>query len=145
MNKVNLKYLLYCLAVSIALYLFINMFMLINSSKVQAFSIVRPMEIKQVSTNQISNTPPASFNYELAAVRLGESNTSVIVKKGGKEYVESYKILLPELVFKSVNDSINNSVPTRIGIKKGHCDININRRPSDNNGNFFVSFLCIRF
>ena len=56
MNKINLKYLIYLLAVSIALYLFINMYMLINSSKTEAFSIIRPMEMKQVSTNQISFT-----------------------------------------------------------------------------------------
>ena len=94
MNKINLKYLLYLTAASISLYLFINMLMLVKSSKIQAFSIVRPMEIKQVSTNQISDTPPASFNYELAAVRLGDINTSVIVKKGGKEYVVQINELL---------------------------------------------------
>ena len=79
MNKINLKYLIYLLAVSIALYLFINMYMLINSSKTEAFSIIRPMEMKQVSTNQISNTPPTSFNYELAAVRLGDINTLSLI------------------------------------------------------------------
>ena len=107
MNKVNLKYLLYLLAVSIALYLFINMYMLINSTKTEAFSIVRPMEIKQVSTNQVSNTPPTSFNYELAAVRLGDINTSVIVKKGGKEYVVQLNELL-ENKYKLVK--VNNDI-----------------------------------
>lgn len=75
-----------------------------------------------------------SVSHTHAGPALGDG----VWLEGGKEYVESYKILLPELVFKSVNDSINNSVRTRIGIKKGHCDININRRPSDNNGNFFT-------
>ena len=107
MNKIHLKYLIYLLAVSIALYLFINMYMLINSSKTEAFSIIRPMEMKQVSTNQISNTPPTSFNYELAAVRLGDINTSVIVKKGGKEYVVQLNELL-ENKYKLVE--VNNDI-----------------------------------
>ena len=55
----------------------------------------------------MSKPPPASVNYELAGVRLGESNTSVIVKKGGKEYVVQLNELL-ENKYKLVK--VNNDI-----------------------------------
>ena len=57
---------------------------------------------------------------------------------GGKEYIEPYRRILPELIFRSVNDSMNDPVPSRIGIKEGFCDININRRPADHTGKLFT-------
>ena len=85
MNKVNLKYVFYFSVISLSVYLLVNTLILNSSNKVEDFSIIRPINIQNTSLqNNISNTPPSSFNYELSAVRLGDENTSVIVKKVAK-------------------------------------------------------------
>ena len=95
MNKVNLKYVFYFSVISLSVYLLVNTLILNSSNKVEDFSIIRPINIQNTSLqNNISNTPPSSFNYELSAVRLGDENTSVIVKKSGKEYVVQINELL---------------------------------------------------
>lgn len=95
MNKVNLKYVFYFSVISLSVYLLISTLILNSSNKVEDFSIIRPINIQNTSLqNNISNTPPSSFNYELSAVRLGDENTSVIVKKSGKEYVVQINELL---------------------------------------------------
>ena len=95
MNKLNLKYVFYFLLISLSVYLLVNTLILNNSSKIEDFSVIRPINIQKTTMqSDISNTPPASFNYELSAVRLGDENTSVIVKKGGKEYVVQIDELL---------------------------------------------------
>tara|TARA_B100001057_G_scaffold87716_1_gene83655 strand:- start:103 stop:486 length:384 start_codon:yes stop_codon:yes gene_type:complete len=95
MNKVNLKYVFYFSVISLSVYLLVNTLILNSSNKVEYFSIIRPINIQNTSLqNNISNTPPSSFNYELSAVRLGDENTSVIVKKSGKEYVVQINELL---------------------------------------------------
>ena len=95
MNKVNLKYVFYFSVISLSVYLLVNTLILNSSNKVEDFSIIRPINIQNTSLqNDISNTPPLSFNYELSAVRLGDENTSVIVKKSGKEYVVQINELL---------------------------------------------------
>ena len=95
MNKVNLKYVFYFLVISLSAYLLVNTLVLNSSNKIEDFSVIRPINVQNTTIrNDISNTPPASFNYELSAVRLGDENTSVIVKKGGKEYVVQINELL---------------------------------------------------
>ena len=95
MNKLNLKYVFYFLLISLSVYLLVNTLILNNSNKIEDFSVIRPINIQKTTMqSDISNTPPASFNYELSAVRLGDENTSVIVKKGGKEYVVQIDELL---------------------------------------------------
>ena len=95
MNKVNLKYVFYFSVISLSVYLLVNTLILNSSNKVEDFSIIRPINIQNTSLqNNISNTPPSSFNYELSAVRLGDENTSVIVKKSGREYVVQINELL---------------------------------------------------
>lgn len=95
MNKVNLKYVFYFSVISLSVYLLVNTLILNSSNKVEDFSIIRPINIQNTSLqNNISNTPPSSFNYELSAVRLGDENTSVIVKNSGKEYVVQINELL---------------------------------------------------
>tara|TARA_B100001173_G_scaffold53575_1_gene44295 strand:- start:2671 stop:3054 length:384 start_codon:yes stop_codon:yes gene_type:complete len=95
MNKVNLKYVFYFSVISLSVYLLVNTLILNSSNKVEDFSIIRPINIQNTYLqNNISNTPPSSFNYELSAVRLGDENTSVIVKKSGKEYVVQINELL---------------------------------------------------
>ena len=95
MNKVNLKYVFYFSVISLSVYLLISTLILNSSNKVEDFSIIRPINIQNTSLqNNISNTPPSSFNYELSAVRLGDENTSVIVKKSGREYVVQINELL---------------------------------------------------
>ena len=95
MNKVNLKYVFYFSVISLSVYLLANILILNSSNKLEDFSIIRPINIQNTSPqNNISNTPPSSFNYELSAVRLGDENTSVIVKKSGKEYVVQINELL---------------------------------------------------
>ena len=95
MTKVNLKYVFYFSVISLSVYLLVNTLILNSSNKVEDFSIIRPINIQNTSLqNNISNTPPSSFNYELSAVRLGDENTSVIVKKSGKEYVVQINELL---------------------------------------------------
>ena len=88
MNKINLKYVFYFLVISLSAYLLVNTLFLNSSNKIQDFSVIRPINVQNTTVrSDISNSPPASFNYELSAVRLGDENTSVIVKKGGQEYV----------------------------------------------------------
>ena len=88
MNKVNIKYVFYFLVISLSAYLLVNTLFLNSSNKIQDFSVIRPINVQNTTVrSDISNSPPASFNYELSAVRLGDENTSVIVKKGGQEYV----------------------------------------------------------
>jgi len=95
MNKVNLKYVFYFSVISLSVYLLVNTLILNSSNKIEDFSIIRPINIHNTSLqNNISNTPPSSFNFELSAVRLGDENTSVIVKKSGKEYVVQINELL---------------------------------------------------
>ena len=95
MNKVNLKYVFYFLVISLSAYLLVNTLILNSSNKIEDFSVIRPINVQNTTIrNDISNTPPASFNYELSSVRLGDENTSVIVKKGGKEYVVQINELL---------------------------------------------------
>ena len=95
MNKVNLKYVFYIIVISLSVYLLVNTISLNSSNKIEDFSVIRPVDVQNTPRkNDISNTPPASFNYELSAVRLGDENTSVIVKKGGKEYVVQINELL---------------------------------------------------
>jgi type II secretory pathway component PulC len=95
MNKVNLKYVFYFSVISLSVYLLVNTLILNSSNKIEDFSIIRPINIQNTSLqNNISNTPPSSFNFELSAVRLGDENTSVIVKKSGKEYVVQINELL---------------------------------------------------
>ena len=95
MSKVNLKYVFYFLVISLSAYLLVNTLILNSSNKIEDFSVIRPINVQNSSIRgDISNTPPASFNYELSAVRLGDENTSVIVKKGGKEYVVQINELL---------------------------------------------------
>ncbi len=95
--------------------------------------------------NQIRNKITSFFPIKKENIRISVSHTHAgpalgdgVWLEGGREYLESYKILLPELILRSVNDSVKNAIPARIGVKKGHCDININRRPADNKGNFFT-------
>ena len=88
MNKINLKYVFYFLVISLSAYLLVSTLILNSSNKIEDFSVIRPINVQNTTIrNDISSTPPASFNYELSAVRLGDENTSVIVKKGGTEYV----------------------------------------------------------
>jgi len=95
MNKLNLKYFFYIFVLSFSVYLLVNILKLTGSNKIEDFSVIRPINIQNTSLrNDISNAPPSSFNYELSAVRLGDKNTSVIVKKGGKEYVVQINELL---------------------------------------------------
>ena len=95
MNKVNLKYVFYFLVISLSAYLLVNTLILNSSNKIEDFSVIRPINVQNTTIrNDISNTPPANFNYQLSAVRLGDENTSVIVKKGGKEYVVQINELL---------------------------------------------------
>ena len=95
MNKVSLKYVFYLLMISVLSYFLVNTIILNSSNKIEDFSVIRPINIQNTSIRKdISNTPPASFNYELSAVRLGDENTSVIVKKGGKEFVVQINELL---------------------------------------------------
>ena len=95
MNKVSLKYGFYLLMISVSLYFLVNTIILNSSNKIEDFSVIRPINIQNTSIRKdISNTPPASFNYELSAVRLGDENTSVIVRKGGKEFVVQINELL---------------------------------------------------
>ena len=95
MSKVNLKYVFYVLVISLSAYLLINTLILNSSNKIEDFSVIRPINVQNTTVrSDISSKPPASFNYELSAVRLGDKNTSVIVKKGGKEYVVQINELL---------------------------------------------------
>ena len=95
MSKVNLKYVFYVLVISLSAYLLVNTLILNSTNKIEDFSVIRPINVQNTSMqSNISNTPPASFNYELSAVRLGDENTSVIVNKGGKEYVVQINELL---------------------------------------------------
>ena len=79
MNKVNLKYVFYFLVISLSAYLLVNTLVLNSSNKIEDFSVIRPINFQNTTTRtDISDTPPASFNYELSAVRLGDENLSLI-------------------------------------------------------------------
>ena len=63
MNKVNLKYVFYFLVISLSAYLLVNTLILNSSNKIEDFSVIRPINVQNTTIrNDISNTPPASFN-----------------------------------------------------------------------------------
>ena len=88
MNKLNFKYVFYLFALSLLFYLSMNTFVLSKSNKIQNFSVIKPIDVRNIPTeNVIPNSPPSSFNYKLSGIMLGEDYSSVTLKKSGKEYV----------------------------------------------------------
>ena len=88
MSKLNFKYIFYIFALLLTIYFLVSSLILFNSYKIQDFSVIKPIDVRNTSIeNEIPNDPPSSFNYQLSGIMLGDDYSSVTLKKSGKEYV----------------------------------------------------------
>ena len=84
--KLQIHFLYFVLLLTI--YFLVSNLILFNSYKIQDFSIIKPIDVRNTSIeNEIPNDPPSSFNYQLSRHYVRRRLFISDPKKSGKEYV----------------------------------------------------------
>ena len=92
MNTIKIKRIINTL-VALLLLLLVSMLLIsfINKPEIKDIRFTNLNEISksniETQTNEVTSINEADFNYTIVGYRFGESNSSVILKKGSKEFV----------------------------------------------------------